>query len=339
MTTATPFAPWMIAAAQAGEALQQIPASLNLAASAVESGMPPFAHIPAGTNNGHGITDAHGAQAATHEDTSAGVDYGVVRGFKVFAKPEDSYAYYAWLLGHTAPYRDAVTAFLASPRAIPDVRQLALGIAQHYATDENKNGDYHKQLWKVMDTYNLYQYDALMSVPAPAPATQGTQPMATAAPATPAIVPASAPVVNAAANQTSLNIGDALEILVKAGAAILPTAIQAGESMLPPPLSTIIQIFGPSVFQGYITSAATQLEAAVAGKSISIPSTGNGVVDGLVGMVVGQLNANEFAWVSGFAGLESTVQGMVTGWLTTPHAAAVAPTLAAAASAPVAKAS
>lgn len=344
----SPFTTQMIAWAQAAQALQQIPACINMGISAVESGMPPGAHIPAGTHNWHGITDSHGAQAATHEDNT-GVAVPTVRGFKVFASPADSFAECARIIGHASVYGDAVRAYLASPRAIPDVRKLVLGIAAHWATAEVQDPasplyhSYSKAVLKVMDAYNLYQYDEL-SVPAPAPASpppasagsapQGSPPMAPAASAqapAPVTVPSTTSVAPAAKNQTSLNIGDALEVLVKAAVALLPGALQAGETVLPPPLAMLIKMFGPSVFQGYITSAATSLEAGVAGKAIAIPSTGNGVIDGLVSMVVSQLNANEGTWVSEFAGVESMVQAQVTSWLATPHAAAIAPTLTAAA--------
>lgn len=304
----TPFTLEIVSWAQAAQRVYQIPSSLALAAGWVESNL--GAHTPPGTNNWFGIKDPSGVVASTQEQTAGGISYTIQAGFMVFKSPADGFMYYGHLLGLGKPYHDMVTKFLQSPRAPADVQALANALTGVYATAL----EYGSTLIAVMNQYDLYQYDALPSAAIPAQPT-GQPPMTTTT-STPTLAPASVPPIVAPAptapsvKQTALNVGDALETLLKLADAAAEAGVPTAMSLLPGPLKFVTMFFAPTVIQGYVHTAFMQLEASAQGKTIEIDTTNS-----LVAMVVQALNSNE-AWLVGqLENLEASVEPLVKAFL------------------------
>jgi hypothetical protein len=312
MTSNFPFTADMIAWAQASQAKWQIPSSLILSAAMLESSL--GAHVSAGTNNWFGIKDPHGPNATTREQSPDGSWYTVAAGFKVFATPADGFMYYGQLLGLGEPYHDMVTVFLKSDRSPAAVQALSRALTGVYATAQN----YGASLIAIQQQYNLYQYDILPRAPAPTPEKPPvTTPPTISAPSTTALAPAAVPPIVAPApaapsvKQTALDVGDALETLLKLADAAAQAGVPAALSLLPAQLKFITMFFAPTVIQGYIHTAIVQLEASAQGKTINIDMSNS-----IVAMVVQALNANE-AWLVGqLDNLEAYVQPLVTKYLT-----------------------
>jgi hypothetical protein len=328
-----------IAAARLTALAWQTSATVQLAMGAIESN---YWTAPSGKYNFFGVKARAGQPAterATHEQTADGTTYAIVAGFADYDSVADGFDAYGRLLGLGRPYRGATTAWINARAAAQTPTQLLAAIlayvvrikAAGYATANN----YVSAVSDVITEYDLAQYEPSAAEVAAyqeqmkmGTTAAALTPAATAAAAAAAPISAAAPAISPAApNQTSLNIGDALEVLIKAAAALAPGAIAAGEALLPQPLAAIVQIFGPSVFEGYIANEASQLEAAVANKTITIPSTGNGMADALVAATANSLNNNESAWVAKFSNLEGTLQSMVASYLAkaAPAPAAAAP--------------
>lgn len=292
----SPFTPEIVSWAQDAQRIYQIPASLNLSAAKLESDL--GKQTPPGTNNWHGIKDASGNVTSTREQRPDGSWYTIAAGFKVFASPAESFMYYGRLLGLARPYHDMVTTFLNSRRAPADIQQLSYALTGVYATAKA----YGATLVKIQQEYNLYQYDLLqpkgptVTDPLPTPATA------------PVIVapPPPAPSVK----QTALDVGDALEVLLKLAEAAAEASVGAAMTFLPPQLKIITMFFTPTVIQGYIHSAFLQLESAAQGKTINIDTS-----NALVAMVVQNLQDNEKLLVAQLGELETWVEPLVTKFL------------------------
>jgi hypothetical protein len=313
-----PFTPEIVSWATAAQAVYQIPASLNLSAAKLESNL--GRSTPPGTNNWHGIKDPHNTSTtSTKEQQADGSWYTIAAGFKVFASPADSFMYYGRLLGLAAPYHDMVTKFLASPRGPTDVAALSHALTGVYATAHA----YGDSLVAIQQEYNLYQFDTPAAAAPPIP----KGPTVTDTAPTPAPAPVSAPVVVApvivaptppapSVKQTALDVGDALEVLLKLAEAAADAGLGTAMALLPAPLKMVATIFGPTVIQGYIHSAFLQLETAAQGKTLTIDTS-----NALIAMVVQNLNDNENLLVGQLGSLEAWVEPMVTKFLASLGAA------------------
>ena len=135
-------------------------------------------------------------------------------------------------------------------------------------------------------------------------------------PASTAITPATAPVIVApppaapSVKQTSLNVGDALDLLLELADAAAEAGVGSALALLPGPLKAISLFFAPTVIQGYIHSAFLQLETATQGKTVTIDTS-----NALVAMVVQNIKDNEPRLVSQLASLEAWVAPMVATFL------------------------
>ena len=318
-----PFTPDIVAWATAAQAVYQIPASLNLSAAKLESNL---GHsTPPGTNNWHGIKDPHNTnKTPTKEQRPDGSWYTIAAGFKVFASPADSFMGYGRLLGLASPYHDMVTKFLASPRGPADVVTLSHSLTGVYATAEDP--PYGDCLVAIQQEFNLYQFDTPAAAAPPIP----KGPTVTDIAPTPAPAPVSAPVIVApvivapappvpSVKQTALDVGDALEVLLKLAEAAADAGLGTAMALLPAPLKMVATIFGPTVIQGYIHSAFLQLETAAQGKTLTIDTS-----NALIAMVVQNLNDNENLLVGQLGSLEAWVEPMVTKFLASLGAAKTA---------------
>ena len=128
--------------------------------------------------------------------------------------------------------------------------------------------------------------------------------------------PANAPVIVApspaapSVKQTSLNVGDALNVLLELADAAVEAGVGAALPLLPGPLKAISMFFAPTVIQGYIHSAFLQLETATQSKSVTIDTS-----NALVAMVVQNIKDNEPRLVAQLGSLEAWVAPMVATYL------------------------
>lgn len=265
----------IISWAQAGERVYQIPAALNIAAAIIESAL--GVHTPPGTNNWHGIKSASGNVASTREQNPDGSWYTIQAGFKVFPDPAASFMGYAKLLGLGSPYHDAVTAYLATPRAPADVEALTRAIAARYATALS----YATALIAAEEKDKLFPYDQLPSAAVPAQPPVGATPVTTPAPtATPATAAAPSPTpaaVPAAAPPVTVDYGDLIEQFLKNEESLVATAVGAGVQTLSAsagPLGGLLAaVVGPSIVNQYVGSLFTAGESFFAGKTASVSSS------------------------------------------------------------------
>ena len=151
------FPAGIIAAAQASEAAQHIPASVSLAQWAVESGY--GRSMPTGSNNPFGIKAAGGQPfvvAHTREETASGQSYYINARFRKFASLAEAFVAHAALLA-TSPYYATARAHL--PKGTPPLpvqtEAFVREVAKHYATAHN----YADVIIGLMRSRNLYQFD------------------------------------------------------------------------------------------------------------------------------------------------------------------------------------
>jgi flagellum-specific peptidoglycan hydrolase FlgJ len=144
-----------VAAAQAAARKWRVPASVQLAQWALESGW--GAHEPEGSNNpfgvkarvnGYGVPVDPFVEGATTEVVDGKVQH-IAAPFRKFASLEDAFDHHAELLATAKVYAPAM-AVVASPNA------FAMALTGRYATAPG----YGALLIAVMKGSNLYQYDA-----------------------------------------------------------------------------------------------------------------------------------------------------------------------------------
>lgn len=136
-----------ITAAQVAAKATGIPASVQLAQWALESGW--GAHMPPGSNNPFGIKAVEGQQSVivpTHEFVN-GERVVIEAAFRAFPSLDDAFAEHAELLTH--PQYEPARACL------PDVAAFCNALTGVYATDPN----YGKLLNEIIDGSDLTQYD------------------------------------------------------------------------------------------------------------------------------------------------------------------------------------
>ena len=137
-------------AAQAAQATYAIPASVQIAQWALESGW--GAHVPPGSNNPFGIKAIEGepgVAAQTREWVARKGQYiSVVAQFRKFDSLAEAFDQHASLLAYAAVY--------APCRALlPDPVAFAMCLTGKYATDPN----YGKLLCEIISDNDLTQYD------------------------------------------------------------------------------------------------------------------------------------------------------------------------------------
>lgn len=147
--------PDVIAAAQTADANWHIPASVQLAQWALESGW--GEHMPPGSNNPFGIKARIGEKcstAATREVINGNV-VSINAGFRVFDSIVDAFDYHAQLLATGEQYANA-RSFLPNLKMFCDA--LGGSTPQHptYATDP----DYGAKLMAIIEGSNLERYDS-----------------------------------------------------------------------------------------------------------------------------------------------------------------------------------
>jgi hypothetical protein len=191
---------------------------MNIAAAMEESGL--GAATPPGSNNWHGIKATGGVKTDTREQTKGGVWYTIKAGFHVFKTPADSFMYYAWLIANGAPYHAAFAAYMASAKTATDVENLTRAVAVKYATALA----YAKALVGIEEWDKLFVYDQLPAPAADVAQPKETPPMAApTAPAAPAVAPTPAP-------STPFTFAS-LIAMVESGAALIPAAVQIGDTV------------------------------------------------------------------------------------------------------------
>lgn len=137
-----------IEAAQIAAKATGIPASVQLAQWALESGW--GEHMPPGSNNPFGIKSLEGQQSVmvpTREFIN-GQFVNVEAAFRAFPSLDDAFAEHANLLANAPQYEPARA-------CLPDVHAFCNALTGVYATDPN----YGKLLNQIIDGSNLTQYD------------------------------------------------------------------------------------------------------------------------------------------------------------------------------------
>lgn len=141
--------PVVVAAAKAAMHATRVPASVQIAQFALESGW--GAHEPPGSNNPFGVKDFHGADAVWAMTTE--VIHGQVihekQPFKRYASLEAAFDDHALLFVRIALYAPAMA-------ALPNVDNFVVLMAKHYATDP----DYARKILALIRADGLATYDA-----------------------------------------------------------------------------------------------------------------------------------------------------------------------------------
>ncbi len=138
-----------ITAAQIAAKASGIPASVQLAQWALESGW--GEHMPPGSNNPFGIKSVEGQQSvivSTHEYVN-GERVLVNAAFRAFPSLDDAFAAHAALLAHAPQYEPARA-------CLPDVAAFCDALTGVYATDPN----YGTLLKEIIAGSDLTQYDS-----------------------------------------------------------------------------------------------------------------------------------------------------------------------------------
>lgn len=138
-----------IEAAQTAAKATGIPASIQLAQWALESGW--GIHMPPGSNNPFGIKSVEGQQSVfvpTHEFIDGKMQV-IEAAFRAFTSLDDAFTAHAQLLADAPQYEPARA-------CLPDVSAFCNALTGVYATDPN----YGKLLNQIIDGSDLTQYDS-----------------------------------------------------------------------------------------------------------------------------------------------------------------------------------